>query len=589
MVRRQKISQMTPKGANLEATDLLEISELSGTGYITKSITGQEIINAGGGGGSQDLQQVTDIGQTSTNGIAIIDGDPIYDNFTFVGFDYIEMQKQSTGEFLYLTRDTIEIGKSGGANGRLKVSNVTNNVTLEFPDKPTGSYTIATTADIQGGGGASVSYYLNGSVSQGTFGGVAMKEINKTPVIGAGTDFTIATDGYIQSFITDANDPNQLEIPGGNWNFETYFSASSPGGTPSFYIELYKWDGATLTLIASNSTTPEGITGGTAIDLYLTALAVPQTTLALTDRLAVRIYVTHSGRTITLHTENSHLCQVITTFSTGLTALNGLTAQVQNLAVGTSGTDFAISSVASTHTFNLPTASATNRGALSSADWSTFNNKVPTTRTLNGFDLSVDRTFTTAVIADSVNKRYVTDANLTVLSNTSNTNTGDETQASILSKLGIFYLTFTPSSAVTGTTSETQVAVVTIPANTIRSIDNLRIYTPVVKSGTAGLCTVTYKLSTSATMPSGTTDRIAFVSGSTGSLWIGMNRNASYNGGNLIIANSGTSLISDLTTAVQAPTVTARNNAVTLYLYISITLGNAGDSAYLSGGYITNN
>jgi hypothetical protein len=580
---------MTPKGANLEATDLLEISELSGTGYITKSITGQEIINAGGGGGSQDLQQVTDIGQTSTNGIAIIDGDPIYDNFTFVGFDYIEMQKQSTGEFLYLTRDTIEIGKSGGANGRLKVSNVTNNVTLEFPDKPTGSYTIATTADIQGGGGASVSYYLNGSVSQGTFGGVAMKEINKTPVIGAGTDFTIATDGYIQSFITDANDPNQLEIPGGNWNFETYFSASSPGGTPSFYIELYKWDGATLTLIASNSTTPEGITGGTAIDLYLTALAVPQTTLALTDRLAVRIYVTHSGRTITLHTENSHLCQVITTFSTGLTALNGLTAQVQNLAVGTSGTDFAISSVASTHTFNLPTASATNRGALSSADWSTFNNKVPTTRTLNGFDLSVDRTFTTAVIADSVNKRYVTDANLTVLSNTSNTNTGDETQASILSKLGIFYLTFTPSSAVTGTTSETQVAVVTIPANTIRSIDNLRIYTPVVKSGTAGLCTVTYKLSTSATMPSGTTDRIAFVSGSTGSLWIGMNRNASYNGGNLIIANSGTSLISDLTTAVQAPTVTARNNAVTLYLYISITLGNAGDSAYLSGGYITNN
>jgi hypothetical protein len=62
---------MTPKGANLQATDLLEISELSGTGYITKSITGQEIINAGGGGGSQDLQQVTDIGATTTNAIQI--------------------------------------------------------------------------------------------------------------------------------------------------------------------------------------------------------------------------------------------------------------------------------------------------------------------------------------------------------------------------------------------------------------------------------------------------------------------------------------------------------------------------------------
>jgi hypothetical protein len=49
MATRQKISQMPPKGANLDATDLLEISELSGSGYITKSITGQEIIDAAGG------------------------------------------------------------------------------------------------------------------------------------------------------------------------------------------------------------------------------------------------------------------------------------------------------------------------------------------------------------------------------------------------------------------------------------------------------------------------------------------------------------------------------------------------------------
>jgi hypothetical protein len=110
--------------------------------------------------------------------------------------------------------------------------------------------------------------------------------------------------------------------------------------------------------------------------------------------------VNNSGRTIKLHTENNHLCQVITTFSTGLTALNGLTAQVQNFATGTTGTDFAISSATSTHTFNLPTASAANRGALSSADWSTFNSKVPSTRslTINGTtqDLSADRTFTIA-------------------------------------------------------------------------------------------------------------------------------------------------------------------------------------------------
>ena len=41
-----KISQLTPKNANLSATDLLEVSEFNGSTYTTKSITGGEILNA---------------------------------------------------------------------------------------------------------------------------------------------------------------------------------------------------------------------------------------------------------------------------------------------------------------------------------------------------------------------------------------------------------------------------------------------------------------------------------------------------------------------------------------------------------------
>jgi hypothetical protein len=241
------------------------------------------------------------------------------------------------------------------------------------------------------GGGSSVSYYLNGSVNQGTFGGNTYYEMSKTPVSGAGTDFSVSSNGYIAQFLTDANDPALLAIPGGNWNFELYFSASSSGGTPSFYVELYKYDGTTFTLINSGSTSPESITGGTAKDLYVTALAVPQTTLAVTDRLAVRVYVTTSGRTITLHTEDNNFCQVITTFSTGINALNGLTAQVQYFATGTSGSNFNISSTTDTHTFNIPSASSTNRGLLTSADWTTFNSKGSGTVT------SVDLTASTGI------------------------------------------------------------------------------------------------------------------------------------------------------------------------------------------------
>jgi hypothetical protein len=50
------------------------------------------------------------------------------------------------------------------------------------------------------------------------------------------------------------------------------------------------------------------------------------------------------------------------------------------LATGTTGTDVNVSGSpitgAGTITLNIPTASATNRGVLSSADWTTFNNKV---------------------------------------------------------------------------------------------------------------------------------------------------------------------------------------------------------------------
>jgi len=238
------------------------------------------------------------------------------------------------------------------------------------------------------GGGSSVSYYLNGSVSQGTIGGVAYREVNRTPIFGAGTDISTSSNGYIANFITDAGDPNKLLIPAGNWNLETYFSANNGGGSPTFYVELYKYNGTTFTLIATSSGTPELIAFGTNINPYFTTLAVPETVLALTDRLALRYYVNTSGRTITLHTENGHLCQVITTFTTGLTALNGLTNQVQFFAVGSAGTDFAISSATDTHTFNLPTASATNRGALSSADWTTFNNKTSNLGTVTSVGLS---------------------------------------------------------------------------------------------------------------------------------------------------------------------------------------------------------
>lgn len=64
---------MTPKGANLEATDLLEISELSGSGYVTKSITGQQIIAAGSYGLYTQTASSTPVTNTLTE-TSLLDG-----------------------------------------------------------------------------------------------------------------------------------------------------------------------------------------------------------------------------------------------------------------------------------------------------------------------------------------------------------------------------------------------------------------------------------------------------------------------------------------------------------------------------------
>jgi hypothetical protein len=225
------------------------------------------------------------------------------------------------------------------------------------------------------GGGSSVSYYLNTSISQGTIGGVAYKQLSKTPIAGAGTDVTTSANGYIASYITDANDPALLEVPAGNFNCEFYFSVNSNAHNPYVYAEVYKYDGTTFTLLGSNVSIPQYLSNGTTLSPYYFAIAVSTSVLTVTDRIAIRIYVNVDGRTVTLHTENNHLCQVVTTFSKGLISLNNLTRQNQFFGTGTSGTDFAISSSVATHTFNLPVASASNTGKLSSTDWTTFNNK----------------------------------------------------------------------------------------------------------------------------------------------------------------------------------------------------------------------
>ena len=72
-INRQKISQMTPKGSELDPTDLMEVSVDTGSGYETRSITGQQIISAGSYGLYTQTASSTPVTNTTTE-TSLLDG-----------------------------------------------------------------------------------------------------------------------------------------------------------------------------------------------------------------------------------------------------------------------------------------------------------------------------------------------------------------------------------------------------------------------------------------------------------------------------------------------------------------------------------
>ena len=248
-----------------------------------------------------------------------------------------------------------------------------------------GDGTLASFPDIAGGGGGQV-YYCNGGTSQGTIGGNAFEQLSTAAVIGSSVNFTSGTVDNVAfaNFITDIGKPTQEIIPAGVWIFQCYLSASS-GSDCEVYATVEVYDGASFTVLATS--VHEVITNSSTLDLYTFTCAVPEySPLTTSDRIAIRFYPTNlsGSKTVTLYTQNSNLSSIQTTFTTGIASLDGLTASAQYLQTGTTGTDFNITtSGVDTHVFNLPTASATNRGALSSADWNTFSGKISGTGTTN--------------------------------------------------------------------------------------------------------------------------------------------------------------------------------------------------------------
>ena len=134
------------------------------------------------------------------------------------------------------------------------------------------------------------------------------------------------------------------------------------------------WDSAYTNRITSLTTT--GSSGSAT--LVSNVLNIPTYTLSgLGGQVALNGtgFVKISGTTISYDNSTYYLASNPSGYTTNV----GTVTSVAAITLGTTGTDLSSSVATGTTTpvitLNVPTASATNRGVLSSADWTTFNNK----------------------------------------------------------------------------------------------------------------------------------------------------------------------------------------------------------------------
>ena len=236
-----------------------------------------------------------------------------------------------------------------GADSYWKNTVLTAGSGVSISTSATGVLTISATGT--GGTVTSVSGTSPISVATGT----------TTPVISI-SQATTSTNGYLSS--TDWNTFNNKQPAGSYLTAVSVVSANGFAGTSSGGTTPALTFSTTITgLLKGNGTAISAATSGTDY-----APATSGTSI---------LYGNGAGgfSNVTIGTGVSFAGGTLSATGSG-----GTVTSVAALTLGTTGTDLSSTVANSTTTpvitLNVPTASAANRGALSAADWTTFNSKV---------------------------------------------------------------------------------------------------------------------------------------------------------------------------------------------------------------------
>lgn len=152
----------------------------------------------------QNLQEVTDQGAITTNTIQVGDLTGLYSE---ISSSSVGTASVANGTYAYMSQDGTVGMNNGAVESALKNTNLTagNNVVLEFPDKTSGSYTIATLDDIppaqvqsdwNQSDNTDPSYILNKpNITAATNYGLFAQTANSTAITGTNVETTLINGG----------------------------------------------------------------------------------------------------------------------------------------------------------------------------------------------------------------------------------------------------------------------------------------------------------------------------------------------------------------------------------------------------------
>jgi predicted secreted protein len=157
-----------------------------------------------------------------------------------------------------------------------------------------------------------VEYYFNGGINSTVIDSVTYKDLNQYETDGSLVILSRTGDGLVAGFITDDGVPNS-DIKAGTWTFTNYMALSENiSGSPVYYIKVLKYNGTSLTLLATSESYPFIATG---LRTYTTDIVFGDVSLSSNDRIAVEIWSENVDERITeIYTQGEQVNTVITTF-----------------------------------------------------------------------------------------------------------------------------------------------------------------------------------------------------------------------------------------------------------------------------------